>query len=250
MEMTADASRHSASVAASLAVHAALVLLLFGRGVVELTLQPTPIVLTFVQASTQTAGPGERSPELRVAAPAPQPQPAVPEPQPVRAEPETEIVKAPAEPLPVAKPKSAPKKPERARTVASVAPPVIQSAPVTAPGGTGEGGTGDAARATAPAWAPTARVRYEELLFAWMNRHKEYPMLAQRRGLEGRGSLRVRIGRDGRVLERVLVSSTGQPVLDQAALDMVRRANPFPAVPEGYAGPSFEFVAPIEYRLR
>jgi protein TonB len=248
MEMTADASRHSASVAASLAVHVALALLLLGRGVVELTLQPTPIVLTFVQASTQTAGPGERAPQLRVAAPAP--QPAVPEPEPVRAEPEPEIAKAPAEPVPVAKPKSAPKKPERARAVASAAPPVIQSAPVTAPGGTGEGGNGDAARASAPAWAPTARVRYEELLFAWMNRHKEYPMLAQRRGLEGRGSLRVRIGRDGRVLERVLVGSTGQPLLDQAALDMVRRASPFPAVPEGYAGPSFEFVAPIEYRLR
>lgn len=248
MEMTADASRHSASVAVSLAVHAALALLLLGRGVVELTLQPTPIVLTFVQASTQTAGPGERSPELRVAAPAPQPEAAVSEPQPVPAEPE--VVKAPAEPVPVAKPKSAPKKPERPRAVASVAPPVIQSAPVTAPGGTGEGGHGDAARASAPAWAPTARVRYEELLFAWMNRHKEYPMLAQRRGLEGRGSLRVRIGRDGRVLERALVTSTGQPVLDQAALDMVRRASPFPAVPEGYAGPSFEFVAPIEYRLR
>lgn len=246
--MTADSSRQSVAVAASLALHATVAALVIGRGAVRLTLEPSPVVLTLVEASTRTAGPGERAPELRVAAPAPTPETAPPPPRP------PEPVAVPAEPdpvpVPVAKPKVAAKAKKPSPSSSAVAPPVIASAPVTAPGGTGEGGSGDAPKASAPAWAPTARVRYEELLFSWMNRHKEYPMLAQRRGLEGRGSLRVRIDRDGRVIDRELVTSTGQGVLDQAALDMVRRASPFPAVPEGYAGTSFEFVAPIEYRLR
>jgi protein TonB len=113
-------------------------------------------------------------------------------------------------------------------------------------------GTSSAAvgTASAAAWADAARVRYEALLFAWMERHKQYPLLAQRRGLEGSGVLRVRIDRSGRVLERQIVRSTGTPALDDAALDMVRRASPFPAVPAEYAGTTFEFVAPVEYRLR
>jgi TonB family protein len=83
-----------------------------------------------------------------------------------------------------------------------------------------------------------------------MDRHKQYPMLAQRRGLEGTGSVRVRIDRQGHVLERSVLKSTGEAMLDEAALDMVRRANPFPAVPPEYAGDTFEFDAPIQYRLR
>ena len=111
-----------------------------------------------------------------------------------------------------------------------------------------QGGTSDAG--SAPSWAPAARVRYEELLFAWIDRHKQYPMLAQRRGLEGSGSVRIRIARDGRLIDRSLVRSTGEPMLDDAALDMVRRPSPFPAVPSEYSGATFEFIAPVEYRLR
>jgi len=122
--------------------------------------------------------------------------------------------------------------------------------PADTPAATGGEGAGADARSAAPRWAAAARIRYEELLFAWMNRHKEYPLLARRRGIQGRGSLRVRIDRDGRVLERAVASSTGESVLDQAALDMVRRASPFPRLPQDYWGASFEFVAPIEYRLR
>lgn len=255
--MTTDSSRQSASLAASLALHAAMAALLIGRSVVELKLEPSPLVLSLVEASTQTAGPGALAPELREAAPSPAPAAAAVAPPVPEAAPPEEVV----EPVVVPKPRPVPvpaKKPPAARP-ATPPPAQVATAVASAPsaGGNGqassvagEGGHGDAARATAPAWAPTARVRYEELLYAWMNRHKDYPLLAQRRGLQGRGSVRVRIDRDGRVIDRSVVTSTGQGVLDEAALEMVRRASPFPAVPEGYAGSSFEFVAPVEYRLR
>jgi periplasmic protein TonB len=284
-------SRWSASVVVSIAAHAALLALLAGNAIVRLELVPTTIELAFVEPSDRTAGPGERAPELRMAAPAPsRSAPAVPtpdtappapqEPTARRPEPAAETPTATAEttepsvktPEPPAKPdaelvakpepvtriepklapnpaagrqpKSVAKKPAAPATTGS-APggPGSSSAPAAGPGGTDT-------RSAAPSWAPAARVRYEQVLFAWMNRHKRYPMIAQRRGLEGIGSLRVRIDRSGRVLERTVVSSTGEQLLDQAALDMVRRASPFPAVPSEYAGESFEFVAPIQYRLR
>jgi periplasmic protein TonB len=237
--------RRSAAVATSLLVHAALLALLLQRVFVKLDLAPTPIEITFVEAATKTAGPGELSPVLKSAAPAPAPPPPV-QPEELRPEPEEIVEPVPVvvpRPKPVVK-KVVPVRPPSAATSASAASESSTSAPA------GEAGTGIDSLSSAPAWAPTARVRYEELLFAWMNRHKEYPMLAQRRGLQGGGVVRVRIDRQGRVLDRALVKGTGEAMLDQAALDMVRRSDPFPAVPDAYAGASFEFVAPIEYRLR
>lgn len=163
--------------------------------------------------------------------------------------------KSPAKPPPAAASSAATKPPTTAEAASSNVGTSAPSAAQGAPTGVGDlaslsTGTGSDAESTAPAWAPSARIRYEELLFSWMDRHKQYPLLAQRRGLEGSGLLRVRIGRDGRVLVRRIDRSTGETMLDQAALDMVRRAGPFPKVPAEYAGSSFEFVAPIEYRLR
>lgn len=249
--------RWPASFAVSIAAHAALALLLTSTAVVQLDLVPITIDLSSLDVSDRTAGPGETSRELRMAAPSappiesPPPLPAVeedpPEPVAKQAEPAVQL-----QPERVAKPKPKP----TAKPAVKDAPPLSSSdtkdpAAVGSSAATGASSPeGTETRSTAPAWAPTARVRYEQVLFAWMNRHKQYPMLAQRRGIEGNGSVRVRIDRSGRVLDRAVVETTGEQVLDQAALDMVRRANPFPAVPSEYSGETFEFVAPIQYRMR
>jgi periplasmic protein TonB len=209
-----------------------------------LHVEPVPLLLTLVDVSDRTAGPGELSAQLRVAAP-PSPPATPPGPEPEIVEPAIQREPEPA-PIPAARPKPVAKK----APAPSKPAPVVASAPSPTASGTGAAGsTGTDTRSSAPAWAPSARIRYEQLLFAWMDRHKQYPMLAQRRGLEGNGAIRVRIDRQGRVLERSVDQSTGETMLDQAALDMVRRANPFPAVPTEYEGDGFEFVAPIQYRL-
>ena len=135
---------------------------------------------------------------------------------------------------------------------ASLAPPSSSAsaspqgvAPAGAPGLIGHG-----PGSTAPNVGAAVRIRYEQQLYVWLARFKEYPMVARRRGLEGTGSIRVRLDRKGRVLERSVDRSTGERLLDDAAVDMTRRADPFPPVPADYQGESFEFVAPIEFRLR
>lgn len=275
------------ATAASVALHSALLVVLASRGAVPLVLAPSPILLTLLEAGARTGGPGALSPQLQSARPAAQgtsapaptrtassPPVAQPESLPARplaratsadlveriaakpaASPPSKLAsRAAATPLPTAANRAAATSPTAAKMAASH---VATSTPAAVQGteaGVGDvaslsTGIGTGAESTAPAWAPSARIRYEELLFSWMDRHKEYPLLAQRRGLEGSGLLRVRIDRDGRLLDRRIDRSTGEKMLDQAALDMVRRASPFPQVPVDYAGSSFEFVAPIEYRL-
>ncbi len=262
MGVNEDGRRRLLSSLAALALHAGLLSLLASSPPVALMPDASPILVSLAEVAMQTAGPGEFAPELRspppaaVAGPTPppveaeiaEPEPEVtPEPEPV---PEPVVVPAP-KPKPIAKaprPVAAPKPPS---PTAAVAPLPMTGSGLGAVGGVGMvGGVGTDARATAPAFALTARVRYEQVLFSWLVRHKQYPMLAQRRGLEGRGSVRVRIDRGGQVLDRAVEASTGEKMLDEAALDMVRRASPFPAVPSDYSGGSFEFVAPIEFRLR
>ncbi|MBN8543542.1 MAG: TonB family protein [Alphaproteobacteria bacterium] len=90
------------------------------------------------------------------------------------------------------------------------------------------------------------RANYEKVISAWIGQHKIYP--ASARGREGRAVLRIRIDRQGYVRYYALEESSGVAVLNSAAIDMIRRANPVPAVPENYpAGNLIEFLIPITF---
>lgn len=89
--------------------------------------------------------------------------------------------------------------------------------------------------------------RYQQDISAWVQRHKYYPPEAG--GREGRAVVRLRIDRGGNVRYYAIEQSSGIPTLDEAALDMIRRANPVPAVPTLYPGGNLvEFLIPITFR--
>lgn len=91
------------------------------------------------------------------------------------------------------------------------------------------------------------RARYEQQISAWVQQHKLYPMDAN--GREGRAIVRVRIDRAGTVRYYAIEQSAGMQALDAAALDMIRRANPMPAVPADYPeGNLVEFLIPISFK--
>ena len=90
------------------------------------------------------------------------------------------------------------------------------------------------------------RARYEQTISAWIEQHRIYP--ASARGREGRAVVRVRIDRQGYVRYYALEESSGTDALDRAAVDMIRRANPVPAVPADYpAGNLIEFLIPMTF---
>ncbi len=65
-----------------------------------------------------------------------------------------------------------------------------------------------------------------------------YPPRAQRRGIEGEVVLRLRVDRDGRVVDAVVVSADPPGVFDEAALAAARRYVYRPALLRGEALPS------------
>jgi periplasmic protein TonB len=108
------------------------------------------------------------------------------------------------------------------------------------------GGGGQGAAAS----AGTAEIaNYRTRILAHLARYKTYPESAQDAGIQGRATVSFTITRTGGVTSASLAGSSGAGVLDHATLSMVRRAQPFPAMPAG--GPaSMSFTAVIRYDLR
>lgn len=95
-----------------------------------------------------------------------------------------------------------------------------------------------------------ATARYEQLLVAWLEKHKKYPSRAKRLRIEGEGVLRILIDRTGQTRQVSLVQRTGNRLLDKAALEMAQRANPFPPMPDNDPRGKLEFMVPVAFMLR
>jgi TonB family protein len=92
--------------------------------------------------------------------------------------------------------------------------------------------------------------RYTQLISLWIQKFKVYPEEARLQGYKGATVVRMRIDRRGNIVYYALERSTGIELLDKAAIDMIRRANPVPAVPNDYPeGETFEFLIPVNFSL-
>ncbi|GAB2671150.1 energy transducer TonB [Arenimonas aestuarii] len=85
--------------------------------------------------------------------------------------------------------------------------------------------------------ASTREYEYAAYLRAWVARvervgNLNYPEEARSRGLSGRLVMTVAVRRDGSIENVLLNSSSGLGILDQAAMRIVRLAEPFPPLPE------------------
>ena len=164
---------------------------------------------------------------------------------------------APVEPPPLPQPKPrtvAPRKPDASpAAVATTAPlpmpmPVMPAAPaVSAPVVVPESIVDGADTTTAPvSAAEAASVR----ILAWLSQYRRYPPSARRARLEGTVEIVVVLLPDGRLVQQRVAQSSGHAVLDQAALELLRRASPVPAATfETGDAAQLELHLPIVYRL-
>lgn len=89
--------------------------------------------------------------------------------------------------------------------------------------------------------------KWQSRLMSHLERRKRYPSEARSNREEGTVYVRFRIDDGGNVLSVSLSRSSGHSSLDQAVLEMVRRASPVPAPPPGV---SKTITAPVRFNIR
>jgi protein TonB len=232
------------SFCAAVALHglAVVAALLYRPGPAKVSIPAIEVALIVEQAGP--AAPERSEPaepvETMEAMADPVPPPERAEPPPVAAEAPEPDVEPPVEPAPVESvappvaiaatplPPAPPPRPSPPTPAAPVATPQ----PAEPPRALVDAEAPAIAVAPAPRAAVSrAETDYVGALLGWLERYKEYPRAARLRRLEGTAMVRLAILADGSLGTLSLVRSSGHAMLDDAAIDMVRRAAPLPRPP-------------------
>jgi len=91
---------------------------------------------------------------------------------------------------------------------------------------------------------------YRSTLLRLIERNKYYPLRARRRGMEGKAMVGFSVQRNGEIRNIALSRSSRKPLLDQAALQTIKRMGKAPPLPNGMKRSSWRFVVPISYNIR
>lgn len=95
-----------------------------------------------------------------------------------------------------------------------------------------------------------AMLRYQDMVKQRIESARRYPVWAKRQGIEGVVHLDFTVLSNGRSRDIKIVRSSGFNILDEEALDNIRRANPFPPIPEEIKGPLIQMDVSIVYTLK
>ncbi|HEY6241788.1 MAG TPA: energy transducer TonB [Burkholderiales bacterium] len=223
-----------ACVGASIALHA---LVLFGLPGFQASAHPESLDVLTASFAPRPAPP-QSSPSLERVAPKPprEREPEKPRPLLAKPEPDVAIAAQAAEPAP----SPLPHPPE----VAPAASVVEASRTLEAP----------SAETTAKPSVETFDAglldAYRLALIDAAKRYKRYPVQAMERGWQGRVEIRLIIGADGRIKNVLIKRSSNYPILDDQALDMVKKGKPMAQIPPALRGREFTVDVPVIFELQ
>ncbi|MFG6447610.1 TonB family protein [Roseateles sp. BYS180W] len=109
--------------------------------------------------------------------------------------------------------------------------------------------------AASPALPPAATLSrsgqdsWEGRVLAHLERYRQYPAAERAQRIQGVSYVRLRLNRQGQLLQLALLRSSGHGGLDRAALATLRRAAPLPAIPAGLPE-ELELQLPVEFFLQ
>lgn len=187
-------------------------------------------------------------------APAPQeaPQPVPPhKPAPPRPKPPTPTVATvPPSPPTVAQAQPTPQQQAaQAPATGSQTASAAANSDAQGVGGRGRGNEGPGLAAVGNGARNGPGDDYLDAVRRWVNGFRKYPDEAVKQKQEGTVGLGFKFARDGTVLDAWIEKSSGYPLLDQAALAMIRAASPIPKVPDQYKGDTLTLVMPENFRI-
>ena len=184
-------------------------------------------------------------------APAPPPAQAKPQPVtpvPVQSKASPVATKAEAAPLAPSTPStpapvSAPSAPTPPSAVAAAAPAAPAQQASAAPGAP------LAAERASDADEAGSRDQYRLALIGAAKRYKRYPAQAMQNGWTGRVEIRLVIGANGMIQSAAIKTSAGFSLLDDTALDMIKKAKPLTQIPPALRGKEFFVDVPVIFDL-
>jgi len=204
------------------------------------------IVPTLPPPEPPPVAPVELRPETR---PVPAVEPRLEPRTEVRAEPQP-IPRVELPPVPVPQPRieplTPPVQPPPVETAAVQPAPVALPVPPPAPAQP----VALKKEPSVPAVEPRLLLIYGQSISKEIKRYQKYPPLAQRRRWEGAAEVHLQIAADGKVTSITLGRSSGRSILDEEALNMVRRASPLPEAPQNLRGRELTVTVPIVFKLQ
>jgi protein TonB len=126
--------------------------------------------------------------------------------------------------------------------------PVMPAAPSTAVATATPGAPASASPRAEPA-DPVALQGYLVQLSSYAVKYKRYPQLARERGWEGVTVVKLAIGANGRIRDVAVISSSGHELLDQHAIEIVRKAAPITEITSALRNREFSINIPVYFTI-
>jgi protein TonB len=92
--------------------------------------------------------------------------------------------------------------------------------------------------------------RYRLALIDTAKRYKRYPSRAMEKGWQGRVEIRLVVGSDGTIRNTVIKRSSSYQILDDQALDMVKKSARAEPIPSALRGREFTLDIPVIFELQ
>ena len=91
--------------------------------------------------------------------------------------------------------------------------------------------------------------QYRLALIVATRRYKRYPAIAMEKGWQGRVEVRMVIGANGMLASTSVRASSGHEVLDNQAMDMLKKGKPLVQIPASLRGREFSIDVPVIFNL-
>ena len=93
------------------------------------------------------------------------------------------------------------------------------------------------------------REQYRLALIVAARRYKRYPAIAMEKGWQGRVEVHLVIGANGILVDASIKSGSGHEILDNQALDMLKKGKTTVPIPVSLRGREFSIDVPVIFNL-